>query len=742
MNRLRWMGTPRWHAQHLLQVDARAILRAPAALLEWDVEAEQPVAERAHIELRLGTALVLLMRSGDGGPEARVLALSRVYSRHRSAPALALLLAERLLRSRLVTGATDVETFWLAAAFSGPLDVVASPELRRLTWAYLCHAPFALDPFTLLRFARASMSAVLGSGEPQAFRLGRSLLQLPAQTELGVAVLEALVCATVRAPRMEKAVGRLWDGRQGMPSWFPSLIRLLADHYVRSSSGTFVAREVVRIACVMGTARPEDRAFLKDGLFILPVAELYRWVRLTAQKQDQLDARRLECLKSGMGDAARMLVECELVVRLAPWRMGRFALALRRALRRVLGGADVYDPRIRELAFRWVLLCAETWQYSEEAHHLSRRVLVLPHFRHFLAQSAEAEGVLKEFLQESRPLSLLARERALLIEPWSGVREGVQEGIRDGVRGMQTWVDTELGELQWVDGSGAGEGVEEEAGWGPRFERLVYPLFRLACRGRWVRRLNDQVEGVAGVPIHLVGPTELARLSALARAFAWSDRRAAATVGAVAGFTGGRSGFLIDLVGVWVASVRAIVRIAACYGIAPGTRPCLRFLGDVYRQVFSPDSAARGLSWWLAQRPRIYRMLLLGLALGVSRKSRQVSGSSEPGPSTRWYRRLGRHTPGRHTHGRHAPGLHAPGLHVPGMSARTQARVLPLGAGGVAAGVDYLLMRELTDAALQLGARHWVLDQQRSEADAGGRADSVGPGETAPDPTDGEGFGR
>lgn len=680
----------------------------PERLLDWQPEAELSLQERQRWEVATSLALVQTLGTGDGGLESRAKACVQLYALNLRAPLLAVQFAERLVRSRMVMGATDVETFWMCATFAHALVPVSSDELRRLTWEYLCHAPFAIDLFGAARFAQLSRSIPRNCHPRWPLELIERLMEQPAHADLGEDLLEALLCQLLKARSIEEVAQRL---RTPLPYPLPPLLleclHLLARHYVVTGADQVYAREVI-VAASKTAADPKPyETVLDERHFDLPYAELYRLASDHIHRPKDLDEIYRRYVLAGQLQVARRLVECELVRRLDPWRLGKIHKHVQQSLFRVLAGADLYYPRVRELATRMALLCARTRFYTPESQHLVQRVLGLPQY---VGPGAPLEPVREEllaFLEEADPRHLLDRERALIRERWDELTESEQRLIEEA----QSWMGRHLplNELEQDErrqrASKAGvlyssltqapPDPSEAEGLESSLNTLLWQLYRQSTLRPWTRRVKSQIDRIVGGRDD-VSLNDPGIISALARSFAFSDQTLAAANGAIAGLVGGPWGLMVDMGGLLALSARASTRIGACFGIEPGSPEGFNYLLDALTLTLSPRSGDGLFTWLLEQRPRAYRMVTVGGILYTTGATRRALRRGE-----------------RHGHGGRMAQrlLRISRLLGLGLRERQWARMLPIVGAVIAAGADYLFMRELTEASLHLAARHWVLSR-------------------------------
>ncbi|MFM7202467.1 MAG: hypothetical protein ACKO6N_16915 [Myxococcota bacterium] len=678
----------------------RVMLGQPSFLLSWDPEAPHPLPTRQRMELVLLLALVQLMHTGNGELESRVTACLRLYLEADRAPTLSIRLAELLLKSRRCMGATDAETFWLSAAFAHALQPVVSEELSSTALSYLYYAPFALDPFTCRRFADAALATPRAHLPRWPLELCEALLKRPENADLGVSLLEALLCALLKCRTLELVAKRLQDPLPYPAPLLREVLVMLSQHYHAAETDTVPAREVLRASLYLVAHPAPLRQTLEQRIFDLPYAELYRMVNERLHLPAELDAFYVRCVEAEQLAVARRLVECELVRRLQPWRVGGIHSHIRRALMRVMAGADTYYPRVRVLTTRLAILHSRTRFYTDEAQHLARRVVTLPQYTGEGSPLADVKDELEDYLAGSDPRVLLNRERALLRERW----DELSEAERELMEGVDAWMtqrfdpEVELlrspheeepdqlpGSVEWM---GSGGGLE----W--MIERLLWRTYRTYALSPRVQRLPAQIEAIVGVPWRELSHADAGIVSALARSFAYSDRTLALANGAVAGLVGGKLGFTIDMGGMFLLSARACVRIGACFGIAPGSREGFRFLLDALTWSVSTPTADGLVATLMDQRSRLLRTVTISgvvYATGTARKLHRLHRLGERGLA--------------------ADISRTARLLSVGIRRRGWGRLLPLVGAVLAGGADYLFMRELTDATLHLAARHWVLQR-------------------------------
>lgn len=684
----------------LAMTQVAALRRDPAQLFAWNPEDELTLPDRQRWELATSLALVQSLGTGDGGLESRVKACAQLYALHTQAPYLAVMLGERLLRSRLIMGATDVETFWLAVSFAHGLAPLLTSELAELSWQYLNHAPFAVDPFTALRFAQLSRNLSRQHFPHWPLELIESLLSRPYHADLGATLLEAVVCSLLKVRSMDAVAKRL---QAPLPYPAPPLLisslELLAHHYVRTQADQIYAREVLRAASQTASNPTPFQSSLASQTFDIPYPELYKLVSEKLHRPADLDTLYRSYVEADQLPLARRLVECELVRRLDPWRFGGMHGHVRKAIHRVLAGADMYYPRVRELTTRLAILHSRTRFYTDEAQHLAQRVASLPQYTGDGAPLSQLREELALYLQESDPRHLLARERSLLLERWDELTEE-ERALMDGV---QAWMDQRFQDrpahVRVEDPSQQGPDSitvlgEGELEWS--IEKILWQAYRFLSRPVWIHPLKKQVESIVGQGFGELRQADAGIVSALARSFAYSDRALAAANGALAGLLGGPWGMAFDMAGLLTLSARACTRIGTCFGIEPGSREGFRFLLDALTLSVS-TRAGEGLGAYLMdQRPRAYRVLTVnGVLYGTGLMRQSLRRNHYDGMGGGMARRLVRTS--------RILGL--------GFRERQWARVLPLVGAVIAGGADYLFMRTLTEATLHLGARHWVLSR-------------------------------
>jgi len=680
----------------------RTLREDPVELMDWVPETEQPVLVRLRHEVALSLVLVQSLKTGAGEPESRVRAAQRLYVRNAQVSAEAVTAGALLLRSRMVTGATDVETFWLAVSFAYSLYAMADRELRAVAWRYLCHAPFALDPFTSLAFATVSRKLQRTRFPLWPLELIDWHLSKAAQADMGRGLLEAVVCAELQVHDMYRAGEKLRSGKFKRSEPLEQALERLANHYVHIHSVQLYAREVIYAA-----ARQTDDAvslylYLHDQIFELPHDELYALVTRYEQRPEALDAVYRTFVEHDRLVMARRLVECELVHRLVPWKMGRIQPHVQRAIQRAMLGADVSDPRVRELAIRLAILHSRTHHYTAQGKALALRIAETPEYQIPGSTLGAVQWELKQYLRQADPRYLVQREQELLAERWEELSGAERRVMGDA----EAWMERrfhlsehqDTGDLTALRAalSDTHPGSTRVGEMDQVINGALRYIYQYLYRGPSKVALRGEIEEVISAPYSEIGDADIATLHALAQRFAADDRMLGSAVGAMAGLMGGGSGYVADVVGTLIVSARAAARIGACFGIDPGTRAGFDFVINALLMSVASEEGEGLVAQLFDQRPHAYRAITVGGIHYAATTTRRalISGRREG---------IGGQLASRIQHAAHLLGLK--------LQRRAWARIIPVLGAVMAAGANYLFLRELTEAAIHLAARRFVLDK-------------------------------
>ncbi len=684
----------------------------PAALLSWVPEEDIPLIDRERREMALSLYLVFLLETRNGEIESRVRACRQVFTRNLRAPAEAVKTAELLLRSRMLSGGTDIETFWLAAAFAHPLAPIVHPDIQRTAWAYLRHAPFNLDPRAATLFAKAGKTLRRPPFPRWPMELVEWLMRRPEQADLGAAILQAHLCVQLGARTPADLAEKLLAGKRDPDQVTLEALELLARYYVRVEADATHARDIVTFVAQRVVDPSPYRPYLDRMVFDLPYDELYDLVTDHLDDVDHLDALYRRFCDRGRWDVARRLVEAELVKRLDPWYFGGFQPHLTRALSRILAGEDP-DPRVRELVVRLVRIHARTSMVNAEARRLLDRISDRPEYLEPGVPVHEIRRGIGAFLQAAEPMNLLERERQL-VEARKDMLSLADQGVIDEV---YTWVQRRfrprVEALRPVAALELGSGSDALAALGERrtairdVEKHLARFYLKIVTPTFGDRVRKDVARALAVPFDQIRTLDLASVYCLARAQARRGRWPAFGLGAIAGVTSGTGGTVVDLAAVGALAARTVVRIGACFGLDPESNESFEFLVDTLFATLSVDAGGGLVAYLVDQKPVVRHFVWVTLAQYLSARVRSA---------LREERRRG-------PDGKVAMGLVALSRRlVPGWGAPHWRHAIAVVNAAVAGAANVQLYEAFTQAAVNIAARRWLLERL-------GLAAPRGPGE-------------
>lgn len=682
------------HARQLSQasVAVRQIrLQHPEQLFHWEPERGDDERARPRRELALALALVQAMDAGDGGYEARVRACQRLYKLGARASAEGLRAAELLLRSRMVAGATDVETFWLAATLAHPARAMVSPQVAQLAWRYLVAAPFNLDALSAAEFCRDSRAHRYGDRPRWPYELTTALMEQPEQRELCVILLEGMAATHLRAPTIELAAAKLPAGSRALTPLFQDVILRLAHQYIDGELDTTYAREVARQAADLGDERA--RRFLETRIFDAPYDELAGLVKAWLKGDtEELDAYYRRALEAGQLQVARRLAEIELVLRYGAWKKGPIYPSVEAVIQEILGREEALDdPRLEELMLRAGLLYSRTHHYTPAARMLVQHLTADPDRMDGDGPVGAMREELQGFIRACDPYQTL-HEATRAMEARLEELEG---GAREALEESRAWM---AGRFKLAGASLARSAEAVAAPFTGRreladalpvaamVERTLSALHTLGPRLIDLAATRREIATQAGVSYERLREADPRRLKAVAAAFGRGDRLVAAGGGALSGLLGGPWGAAADLLSLLGISARAVGRIGMCFDIVPGSPAALELLAGSL-MVGSSSQAGEGLVTLLREEQRAARTT--GAAAGVlalGGTSARVAPRSVARLITLVARQLGF-----------------------SLSERQILKVVPLLGAVLASGADYLFLRAVTDAAVHLGARRFLM---------------------------------
>ncbi len=692
--------------------------RHPHVLFSWDPEKDTSVADRRRHELALSLVMVQSLDAGGGDLESHVRAAHMLFIQNCRAPGEAITAGRRLLRSRMLTGATDVETFWLVAAFAYALAPIEDPVQTSEAYQYLLHAPFAVDPLVARRFASACRQVRHTHLEGWPLTYYQHLLEHPEQADAGARLLEAWICVTLKAQDLLEAVDKHPEAASA--SDISQAFILLAHHYMRIHADSITAREVIKEASRYCDEPAPFLDYLDTQIFDLPYSELYRFVKTHEDDKERIDTTYDYFVASDRIGLARRLVECELVFLLAPWHVGRIEANIHRAVRKVIAGADLQDPRVRDLSIRLALLHSRSRTFTEEAQHLVRRVAVLDAYRatsHAYGGRTRLRRELEDYLSKTDPRHLMERERALILDRW----DEFSQAERRLLGAFRQWVAPRLASGTALPTENGTSPLLHEAFHHPggnrrlerRVERWLRQAYRHLCSERWTAALVRRIETETAQPYSAIAeadPTTIARLS---RRMAKEDIRWTLLSGIAGGLAGGPIGLGIEISGVVLASIRAATRIGACFGLRPGTMEGFEFALDALTMSISAEAEEGLAAWLIDQRPRVYRVGAIAAVHAIRmrlmhfllqpRATAHEDGSQPFSPSAG--QSSTRDIPHR---GGGLPVLRSAGASTSRWK-RIAAGAVSVSSAAAMATIDYLFVKEITEAAFHLAARRWVL---------------------------------
>lgn len=696
---------PLEHARHLRQVTAfvrQRRVERPVDLYHWEPERETAPGERPRRELALAVALTQAIQAGDGGYESRLKACQKLYKLGAAAPAEALKAAELLARSRIVSGATDVETFWLVITLAQPARAVVPPAVSELAWRYLVSAPFCLDPQSAVELVRASQRHRTAERPRWPWELVSGLLEGVEQRELAITLLEAFVCVHLKAPSIEAAAARLPVATRLATPLFTDAVITLANLYREANLDAVAAREVARQAAALGDRRAS--AWLDGQVFDLPYEELRTLVKAWIKGRPvDLDDFYRRAMEAGQLQVARRLMEMELVLRYGAWKRGPLYPSLEAVIRDLLAeGAPIDDPRLRELILRTGLLYSRTRHFTPAAQILVTRLTEDDSLFGGDPVMGALRVELQSFLRECDPYHTL-EEAGRAMEARMAALDADARVALGGARAfLLTRFRVEREAISRAAEALASPFLPSRDDVAQTLEALLthtlHTLHEAAPRLIDQPATQREIAAQAGVPWERLRDADVDDLITIARGYARIDRIVASSGGALVGLMGGPWGAALDLATVLGIAARAVARIGLCFGIRPESPEGLHLLAGSLALAASSDRG-EGL------------IALLRDEEAVARGEAITSGilwASEAGPrlapafTARAITRLAR-------------------LIGFGLTERQILRMVPLMGAVFAAGADYLFLRAVTEAALHLAVREHLMDQGPApEEDAGG----------------------
>lgn len=660
-----------------------------ATVYRWEPEWDLHPGERPRRELILALCLVQGLGTGDGGFEARLTACRRLYIDGRTLPIEALKAAELLLRSRIVTGTTDLETFWLAAAFAHPLSPFVPAGVADLAWRYLSNAPFCLDDFSAIDFARLSIRHRAPPRPRWPWELTTPLLQRPEVREVGISLLEAMLCVQVKANSIEAAAARLPPKLPLRTPIYRDLVQKLAQLYAEEGSDAWYARQIAEEASRLGDRAAE--IYVESQVFDLPYQALAEQVRdIDPVSRDETFAR---AVATGKYQVARRLVELELVQRGGTWKRGPLYPRLEEVVEQSLSHeAWRHDQRLRELLLRTSLLYARTRHYTPLARRLGRVVIDQPELAGDTLEELRPE--LEEFLQECDPFETLryarrkvetrlgeldqgAREVLIEAHEYLGARFELRREVVDrAARAMTTPFSMAMGLL-------TAEPVEAAV------ERALVGVTRLGRGLVDVPRLQSHISYHLNRPYQELGSVHVTELRRLATEMSHVDRMVAMAGGAAAGLLGGPWGATLDLLNLVALSARSVARIGLCYGILPGTPAGFHLLSGSLALASSSDGGEGLVTLLRSERPRrLIQPIRMGRVLFAGAQATWWARGLSADMGAFLARQIGF-----------------------SLTEKRMVRLVPVVGAVLAAGADYLFLKAIGEAAVNLGARMFLLEQ-------------------------------
>ncbi len=679
-------------AFHLVQ----SFRHDPSLLFEWVPETPLPLLERERREMALSLYLVATLDTGVGEIESRVRACRHIFSRNVTAPADAVKAAELLFRSRMMSGSTDIETFWLAAAFAHPLHPIAATDLRSNAWAYLCHAPFNLDSRTATRFARAGKSLQRPPFPRWPMELVEWLMRRAHQADLGATILQAHLCVTMGARDLEDLAEKLHAGKRTPDQQTFDALEQLARYYVRVEADEVHARDLVAFVASQSVDASPYLHYLEHHVFDLPYDELYELVSAHLEQPERLDRLYERYVAEDRYDVARRLVEAELVKRLDPWYYGGIQPHVTRALSRIAQGADITDARVRTLVVRLAGVHARTHMVTPSTRLLLDRI-ERPEYLEDGAPIEEIRRGIGVFLAAAEPGNLLERERQVVEERWEDltpterrvmneVHAWIQHRFRPRVEALRP--ATAVGNTSDTF-SALGEKRTAIRDAEKHFRRLYHQLMTPERR----ERLKREVETALGVPFQEVRSLDLETVYTLARDRARRGRLGALGLGVIAGVTSGLGGTSLEMVTVSFLAARNVSWIGACFGIEPGTDEGFEFLVDTLFTTLSVDAGGGLVAYLMDRKPVLRHLLTVQVVQALSRNVRRALQTGERGGLSGFV----------------AAGLLRLSDRVRlGWGPRHWALGVALANAVAAGGANLRLYQEMTEAAIHIAARRWV----------------------------------
>ncbi len=688
----------------------RTFRRDPSELLRWEPEARLSLLERERREMALSLYLVATLETGAGEIESRVRACRHIFSRNVAAPADAVRAAELLFRSRSLSGSTDIETFWLAAAFAHPLQPIAPADLRDTAWAYLCHAPFNLDPRTALLFARESKALQRPPFPRWPMELVEWLMQRAHQADLGATILQAHLCVALGASDLDDLADKLASRKREPDQATVDALEQLAGYYVRVEADEVHARDIVAYVAARAQKSSSYDAYLEHNVFDLPYDELYEMVTARIDDVPALDGLYDRFADRGRLDVARRLVEAELVKRLDPWYYGGIQPHIARALSRIVAGADITDPRVRTLVVRLAAIHARTRMISSNTRQLLDRISERPEYLEDGAPIQEIRRGIGAYLESAEPKNILERERQLLEERWDDLSPAEHRVMNEVYAWINQRFRPRVEALRPAAAAAAGPTSDTFSALGEKrtairdAEKYFRAVYLKTFSPRFRERVTQEVERALDVPFQQVRSLDLDTVYTLARRRARQGRLAAFGLGAIAGVTSGFGGALLEVGAVSVLAARSVAHIGACFGIEPGTEEGFEFLVDTLFTTLSVDAGGGLVAYLMDQKPVARHLALVSLAQVLSDRVRtalrQDGGRGVSAAIARWLVDLS-------------------ARRVPAWAPRHWRHAIALANAAAAGGANMQLYREFTDAAVHIAARRWLLERLGLEAPRG-----------------------
>ena len=544
-------------------------------------------------------------KRGPGFEDIAPTAQQFLREAHTVPPAV-LRVAALLVRRAMDIGVTTSDVLYLCSAFAWPLRDL-EPELSDRSWMYLAQQPWQTDAPTLAGWCRlVDKSGALDDD--------RSLIDLvDARIRWGHAdsareVLEAIALVQAGANALHlipdakafAANPKLSDAERG-------LVRL-AREYLESGEVEVHAREVMKRAAVLDSDSADLVSAVRDRVWDLPFQELYNWAEMLTSVR-ALEARLARIIASEQPHLARRATEAVIVSCFNRSRFGDARSNLEGAFeaywkadeRQILSN-DVARCAVEHLTVLYPKTNCTTMTARD---FVMKTLKIVP----ITGAGGSLYGIredLERFVAENDPFLLLREEDRLLAD----ASRHFTRGERIAEEKTSEWFDRQRNQ-------NAFEGI---------ITAITCPMRDL------VGRLNGYIPGVetacanafglvANASKTIAGNLDEAlatgrsiqaddgygeRLMNAAMEMTRTERFASMAVSAVSNLLPPGVNYLAapaDITVAILASMRAIARIGALYGIDVRDPANLRFVADSFALGCSSNDG-EGIAAYLSGRPR------------------------------------------------------------------------------------------------------------------------------------------